>query len=87
MSPSVMPFQLSAADPTPRPFVLRALGQPDLTLDGPMLTFGTHADAEVITFHPAGRLLAIWGRTPTGLVPPPGGRPEAMDSALSTLSG
>lgn len=65
MQPRVLPSPLVAGGELKRPVVLRADGQPDVLIDGPTLALATDASAEVIDLHPAARLLALWGRTPT----------------------
>jgi uncharacterized protein (TIGR03083 family) len=86
MRPHVMPFQLVDGAGLVDPVVLRAEGQPDVLLHGRTLTLGTDPAAEVVTFHPAGRVLAIWGRNPTGRIQPMRGHPDTVAATLGVLA-
>jgi uncharacterized protein (TIGR03083 family) len=85
MRPNVMPFQQVARGSETARAVLRADGQPDVILDDGTLRFGDDSTLPVVTFHPAARALALWGRRSTGLLPEPRGDDALVAATLLAL--
>jgi uncharacterized protein (TIGR03083 family) len=85
MRPNVMPFQLVAGADRAVRAVLRADGQADVILADGSLRMGEAPSLPVVTFHPAARALALWGRRSTGLLPEPQGDSSLLAVTLQAL--